>query len=197
MAPLDLDPARTAVLLIDLQRDWFADAELERCREDLVAACCQIATAAREVGAAIVLVRTEHDPDGGTWTLSMREDGQGVVLAGSEGAAQVDGLDEVDVDEVVVKTRDSAFFGTDLAARLAERGVDAVVLCGVSTEACVAATATDAFAHDLRAVLVEDATASIEWRLHDQTLARLGQQYRQPVVPADEVVGALRSAGRR
>ena len=39
----------------------------------------------------------------------------------------------------------------------------------------------------LEVVLVEDATASIEWRLHDETLDRLKKQYRQDVVPARDV----------
>jgi len=57
----------------------------------------------------------------------------------------------------------------------------------VSTESCIAATATDAYAHDLRVVLVEDATASIKWELHDQTLERLKKQYRQEVRPTADV----------
>jgi nicotinamidase-related amidase len=88
---------------------------------------------------------------------------------------------------VVVKTRDSAFFGTDLDLWLADRDVGRLVLAGVSTESCIAATATDAYARDLHVVLVEDATASIDRQLHDQTLGRLHEQYRQEVVSADDV----------
>ena len=61
------------------------------------------------------------------------------------------------------------------------------MLAGVSTESCVAATAIDAYARDLRVVLVEDATASIDWQLHDQTLERLHEQYRQEVCSAAEI----------
>lgn len=184
-----------ALVVIDLQNDYFADGELERCRDDLVATVDRLARAAHEAGVPVVEVRTEHDPDGRTWTISMREDDAGMALAGSEGAARVPGLDVLDdVADVVRKTRDSAFFGTDLAALLTGHDVDRVVLAGVSTESCIAATATDAFAHDLAVELVEDATASVEWSLHDDTLARLKAQYRQDVVRADDVVARWRDA---
>lgn len=69
-----------------------------------------------------------------------------------------------------------------------------MVLCGVSTESCIAATARDAFAHDLPVVLVSDATASVSWEEHDHTLAMLQQQHRQQVLTAHEVLDLWRDA---
>jgi nicotinamidase-related amidase len=175
----------TALVLIDLQYDYFADDELERCRDDLVKACNLLIERARAAGAPVVEAQTVHKHDRSTWALNMLADDQGMAFEGSRGAERLDELDEA--DHVVVKTRDSAFHDTGLAEWLAEHGVDRLVLTGVSTESCIAATATDAYAHDLRVVLVEDATASVEWELHDQTLARLKAQYRQDVVRADDV----------
>ena len=167
-----------ALLLIDLQRDYFADGELARCRDELVATCNALVASAHEAGIPVIEVRTIHDPAGSTWTLSMREDGQGVVLEGSSGAEPVEGLDTGKAT-VVVKTRDSAFFGTDLLSVLRAEGL-VTCLCGVSTESCIAATASDAFAHDLLVTLVEDATASVDLVLHDRTLEQQTRQYRQP-----------------
>jgi len=175
----------TALLLIDLQRDYFADDELERCRDDLVTACNQLVARARDAGAPVLEVQTVHRRDRSTWALNMLDDDQGMAFEGSPGAERLDGL--ADADEVLTKTRDSAFHGTDLVSWLRERDVDALVLAGVSTESCIAATATDAYAHDLRVTLVEDATASVEWRQHDLTLERLQQQYRAQVLPVAEV----------
>jgi nicotinamidase-related amidase len=186
---------RQALLVIDLQRDYFADDELERCRDDLVETVNRLVAAARDAGVVVVEVTTVHDPDGSTWTLSMREDGQGMALAGTPGAEPVDGLDTTGAT-AVTKTRDSAFFGTDLADVLARQGVGHVVLTGVSTESCIAATAADAFAHDLAVTMISDATASVEWQLHDETLQRLQAQYRQEVVTAEEVLRRW-AAGRR
>lgn len=181
-----------ALVVVDLQNDYFSDGELERCRDDLVAATNRLVAAAQEAGLLVVDVRTEHDPDGSTWTISMRDDGGGPGMRGTEGVEPVAGL-EIDGATTVMKTRDSAFFGTDLARLLTEHDVDRVVLTGVSTESCIAATATDAFAHDLRVTIVRDATASIEWSLHDDALTRLQAQYRQDVEDADDVVRRWRS----
>jgi nicotinamidase-related amidase len=62
-----------------------------------------------------------------------------------------------------------------------------LVLCGVSTESCIAATAIEAFAHDLGVTMVRDATASVDRELHDDTLAQLADRYRQEVLDAAEV----------
>jgi nicotinamidase-related amidase len=176
-----------ALLLIDLQADYFADDELARCREDVVAACTRLATAAHGHGVPVFEVRTVHERDRSTWTLSMLEDDQGMALRGTPGAERAEGLDPGPAT-LLEKTRDSAFLHTDLDARLRRLGVRRVVLCGVSTESCVAMTARDAFAHDLAAVLVSDATASVSWEEHDHTLALLRRQHRQEVLTSDEVV---------
>lgn len=176
-----------ALLLIDLQADYFADDELARCREDVVAAAGRLAAAAHDHGVPVFEVVTVHEPDRSTWTLSMLEDEQGMALRGTPGAERADGLDPGPATRLE-KTRDSAFLHTGLEARLRRLGVRRVVLCGVSTESCVAATARDAFAHDFPVVLVSDATASVSWEEHDHTLAMLRQQHRQEVLTADEVL---------
>lgn len=176
-----------ALLLVDLQHDWFSDPELDRCREDLVAACTRLAAAAHAAGVPVLEVVTVHEPDRSTWTLTMLEDDQGVVMRGTQGADRVTGLDPGPARRVE-KTRDSVFFGTDVEETLREQGVRRVVLCGVSTESCIAASARDAFARDLAVVLVSDGTASVSRQEHDHTLAMLREQHRQEVRTADEVV---------
>jgi nicotinamidase-related amidase len=174
-----------ALVLIDLQNDYFEDEELARCRDDLVKACNRLIEKASRAAAVVVEVQTVHSRDRGTWALNMIEDGEGVALEGSWGAQRLEGLLKADL--VVVKTRDSAFHATELAGWLSARGVEQVVLAGVSTESCVAATATDAYANDLRVTLVQDATASIDPGLHAQTLERLRAQYRQKVQRESQV----------
>ena len=175
----------TALLLIDLQRDYFVDDELARCRDDLLQRCNELVDRARAQDVPVLEVRTVHAHDQSTWALNMLDDDQGMALEGTAGAERLEGLREA--DHVLVKTRDSAFHGTELLSWLRARDVDRVVLTGVSTESCIAVTATEAYAHDLRVTIVADATASIDPEQHDQTLLRLAQQYRQEVVPAAEV----------
>jgi nicotinamidase-related amidase len=175
---------KSALVLVDLQNDYFQDDELARCRDDLLDACNQLIEGARRQDALVVEVQTLHTRDRRTWALNMLEDGQGVAVEGTRGAQRLDGLKKP--DHLVVKTRDSAFHDTDFAEWLRVHDVGHIVLAGVSTESCIAATAIDAYAHDLRVTLIEDATASVEWRLHDQTLEQLRRQYRQDVQRAAE-----------
>lgn len=176
---------RTALLVVDLQEDYFADPDLARHRTGLVRAVNQLVRSAARAGAPAVEVRTEHRHDRSTWARNMLQDDQGVALLGTPGVARLPEL--APVPTVVTKTRDSAFFRTSLADLLASEGVGRVVLAGVSTESCIAVTATDAYAHDLHVVLVEDAIGCADDDLHDHTLRMLARLYRQDVARAVDV----------
>jgi nicotinamidase-related amidase len=182
------------VVLVDMQVDFFHDPELERCREDLVACCNRVVDAALDRGLPVVEVRTIHAADRSTWSLNMLEDDDGMVIAGTPGAEPVEGLHHAGtcgrIDRLE-KTRDSAFHGTGLSDLLTRRHVRSFLLCGVSTESCIAATATDGYAHDFQVGIVLDATASVRWDLHDHTIDSLRKQYRQPAMYAEEAIAAL------
>lgn len=175
-----------ALVVIDLQVDYFNDDELARCREDVLTATNRLIGRAREAGALLVVVRTVHERDRSTWALNMHDDGQGMTFRGEEGAQFVPELDTEGAVEVH-KTRDSAFFGTELEQILRDHGVTAFAIAGVSTESCVNATATDAYARDFRVVLADRATASVDEDMHDHVLKLLSWQYRQPVVEPEEI----------
>lgn len=179
-------PAPQALLLIDLQNDFFVAEPLKERRPELVAACNRAIELAREAGVPVIEVRTIHSPDQSSWALNMLEDGQGMTLEDSEGAAPIDGLDNTDTI-VLEKVRDSAFHGTRLAELLRERGVSSFALCGVSTESCISMTASDAYADDFYVTLIGDATGAADPDDHQRWLDHLATQYRQPVVTSKEV----------
>ena len=79
---------------------------------------------------------------------------------GSWGAAIVDALAPLPDDIVVDKPAYSAFEATDLEARLRQRGVTTLIVCGVVTYACVLATAFAAFDKGFDVLLARDATGS-------------------------------------
>lgn len=181
-------------MVIDMQVDFFNDDELERCREDLVAACNTVIDGALERGLPVIEVRTVHPPDRSTWALNMVDDGQGMTEEGTPGADPVEGLHHAGTTDgvtLVRKTRDSAFHLTELADILEREGVESVLLCGVSTESCILATATDAYARDLAVAVVKDATASVQWQLHEQAIDSMQAQYRQPAIEASQAVEAM------
>lgn len=183
-----------AVVMIDMQTDFFNDPELERCRVDLVSACNSLTDAAIERGLPVFEVRTVHAADRSTWALNMLDDGAGMTIAGTAGAEPVEGLRHSGTTEgieLITKTRDNAFYRTPLEDRLRASGVTAFLLGGVSTESCIAATATEGYARDFRVGIVLDAMASVRWELHDHAISSLHEQYRQPAFYVREAVRTM------
>lgn len=175
-----------ALLLIDMQKAFFEDESLGRQERNLVEACNSAIAEAKSHGVPVYVIRTEHQRDKSTWTVSMLDDDQGFLFSGTEQAEIVDGLDVEGLPELV-KTRDSAFFGTDLLQRLRNLGVDTVVLAGVATHNCVAQTGADAYANNLRVVYAKDAIASTNDEYARNVLGVLTDEYRQQVLESDEV----------
>lgn len=188
-------PAR-ALLLIDLQNAYFEFPELAAERDRLVDRSNQMIAVARHAGVPIVLVRTEHESDGSTWTISMLDDGQGFAFPGTEQAAYLDDLD-CDGCSDVTKTRDDAFFGTRLQEHLESMDVTHVLVGGVSTHSCVAQSATSAFARDLRVSIAGDAIASDNAQLSEAMLDFLSGSLRQPVLDHDQSLAWLRDGPAR
>ena len=148
----------TALLLIDLQEAFFENPAMAASRDAVLAAVRRLADGARRHGVPIFLITTEHSRDRSTWTLSMLDDDQGYLFHGDAGTATVAELDTTGMTRLE-KTRDSAWLGTDLPLRLRNLHVGRVVIAGVSTHACIAQTARDAYAHNVRATIVTDAVA--------------------------------------
>jgi nicotinamidase-related amidase len=178
-----------ALLVVDMQNDFFEHSELARCKADLVRTCNTLIERARATGVPVFEVRTLHTADRSTWSLNMLEDDAGVVIEGTHGAEPVEGLDTTGAIQVH-KTRDSAFHRTELELMLDERRITSFALCGVSTESCIALTACDAYAHDIVATFVEEGVASIDPELNRQVLANLTTQYRLPLLPVRDVTFA-------
>ncbi|MGP0222039.1 cysteine hydrolase family protein [Paenarthrobacter sp. NCHU4564] len=175
-----------AVLVIDMQNAFFEEPVLQRRQEEVVAACNSLTSAAREAGAKVLLVGTEHERDKSTWSLNMLDDDQGFIFRGSDQARFVPGLVTADIPQMV-KTRDSAFMGTDLGMRLRNWEVETVILAGVSAHNCIAQTAADAFAHNLRLIYAAEAIATENPEAAEAVLRVLTREYRQRVLPLDEI----------
>ena len=78
----------------------------------------------------------------------------------------------------VTKHNPGAFFGTDLDLQLRRRGIDTIILSGLTTSNGVYATALDAFQHGYQLYIVEDATSDRDPDLHhlcfDKLYPKLG-----------------------
>lgn len=113
----------------------------------------------------------------------MLDDDQGFAFEGDKDEELVPELIAASVD--VLKTRDNSFYETDLDQAL--DGVEKIVMAGVSTHTCVAATAVEAYARNFEIILVSDAIATEKPELHDHVLDLLRDEYRQRLVAADAI----------
>ena len=200
-------PGRAALVIIDMQVDFASpEGALGRAGVDLsavpaaLAAAERLAAAARAAGAPVLFVGLQTDPglDSHAWAERMRRRGGdpdaegGLCRAGTAGAEFV-GPTPRDGELVMGKLRYSAFFGTDLDAELTRRGIDTVVVCGLTTECCIDSSVRDAFHLDYHVFVVSDACAAYEPDLHAGALKSLDLNC-AILVETDQVVAAWREA---
>jgi nicotinamidase-related amidase len=190
---LKLEPARTALVVIDLQRGIVAMPTGPRSSAEVVARAAQLARALRAVGGTVVLVHVTPSPDGKD---SLQPITDAAAQAGRrplppDWAEFVPELAPEATDIVITKRQWGAFYGTELDLQLRRRGIDTIVLCGISTSIGVESTARDAFERGYIQVFVEDAMAAREAAEHVHTVATLFPRIGR-VRSTEEVLSALK-----
>ncbi|WP_037062687.1 cysteine hydrolase family protein [Pseudonocardia acaciae] len=189
----------TCLLLIDLQNDFchpdgvFARGGLVLDDPDgLVDRVNRLVGAARSGSVPVAWVRMLYDCAEDAGLIATRGPGiaGAAVHRGTWGARLLDGLDAREDDLWVEKDRFSAFLGTDLQRRLADREITRLVVGGVRTDFCVESTVRDAFMRDFEVVLVRDAVAGYFPDLHENSLRAQGTVFAE-VVSLDRAIDNL------
>lgn len=182
-----LDPKHTALLIIDMQKDFCIESfGSHLAGRDLGAAqraipnIARLLAGARSSGTRVVhvgfLTLQDHDSDSGPWLAQRRRatfSSESLCLAGTEGEAFVDALSPCPGEWIVRKHRYSAFTGTNLDLLLRSAGIRTVVITGVSTNACVESTARAAFELDYYVAVPPEGVGSWSHELHLATLANV------------------------
>ena len=191
--PLKLDPATTALVLIDLQHGIVSMNVQPQSSAEVVARCRRLADAFRAAHAPVVLVTVGGLPDGKD-VLTPTTD-SAPAPAGAKPANWSTIVDELSAqasDLRIMKRQWGAFYGTELDLQLRRRGIDTIVLAGISTNVGVESTARDAFERGYQQVFVSDAMASPSAEAHAATLKftfpRIGR-----LRPTDQVLTALQA----
>ncbi|MCE0764217.1 cysteine hydrolase [Pseudonocardia kujensis] len=164
-----IDPARTALLVIDMQNDFVEEgAPLEFPEGRRILPTLQkVLDAARTAGMPVIYPAHVHRRGGAD--MGIHRDLYPPVGAGQ---ALVDGERGVEIylevaprdgELVIKKHRYNSFYATDLEIVLRGLGVDTVVLTGMTTECCVLGTARGALECGFRSVVLADATASCDY----------------------------------
>jgi nicotinamidase-related amidase len=172
---LTIDPSRTALVVIDLQRGIVKMPAGPRSPAEVVARAAEMVKAMRLAGGTVVLVHVTPSPDGKDG-LKPFTDAPVQVGAGApppEWAEFVPELAPALTDIVITKRHWGAFYGTELDLQLRRRGVDTIILCGISTCVGVESTARDAYERGYQQIFVEDAMAAREAEDHRHTVNSL------------------------
>jgi nicotinamidase-related amidase len=154
-----------ALLVIDMQQDFLSPASslFVAGGPAIVPGLLRALKAARSANESIIHVIRRHRATGIDVDQSRRalfaETG-GFLIAGTPGAEELPQLAPAPWDFIVVKTRWSAFFATDLDALLRRLSIHKLILTGVQTPNCIRATANDALSLDYATTVLSDATAS-------------------------------------
>jgi ureidoacrylate peracid hydrolase len=198
-----LDPARTALIVIDMQSAFCAPgapAEVPASRS-IVAPINRLTAELRALGVPVfwVLHANERIGDKSDWELffdtivadAVREK----TLENLAATKQTvwDGLVTGPADRTVFKNRYSAFIAgaSPLERVLRGMGIDTVLVAGTKTNVCCESSARDAMMLDFKVVLVEDCCAALSDDEHRSALENVIQQFGD-VMTSDEVLAALR-----
>jgi nicotinamidase-related amidase len=173
---MTIDPRRTALLVMDFQNGIIA--RLGDPEPPLRAAERAVAWA-RGNGIQVGYVRVaftgaDYEAFPPTSRMGERAREAGDALRDDSPATQIHERIAPEPGDIIVrKTRVGAFSTTDLHEQLRDRGVDTLVLAGISTSGVVLSTVRDAHDRDYALYVVSDASADPEAEVHDFLMTRV------------------------
>jgi len=214
--PIVVDPARTALVVIDMQRDFlepggFGEAlgnDVHRLAA-VVEPLQRLLKAARAAGLLVIHTREGHRPDltdapkakleRGSPSLRIGTPGPmgRILVRGEPGHDIVPALYPVPGEPVIDKPGKGAFYATDLEPMLRYRGIENLVIGGVTTEVCVHTTVREANDRGFRCIVPGDCCGSYFPQFHAVALEMIRAQggIFGWVSSSADVIAALRRLG--
>jgi ureidoacrylate peracid hydrolase len=198
-----LDPAATALVVIDLQVGFMAEgaaAEVPVARA-IVPNVNALARATRAAGGTVAWVQMTLGPAAEDYWVGLldhvniparAEPLRQALTAGQPGHEIWPGLEVQEGDLRARKNRYSAFLpgASDLAEQLEARGIDTLLIAGTLTNVCCESSARDAMMRDFKVIMVSDANAALEDDDHVASLSSLALVVGD-VYTSDELIALL------
>ena len=199
---IHLDPATTALLVIDIQSTYLEDKDTpeetarwrpfyERMRETVIPNTARLIAECRERGVEVIFARIAClKNDGRDRSLAQKKPGFNYLLLPKDRPdSQIVPELEPEGDEITVtKTTDSALTGTNLRILLRNMGIKDVVAAGIFTDQCVSSSVRSLVDESFGVVVVEDCCAAATMELHQHELEIINMIYCH-VVQLDEALG--------
>ena len=193
--PIALDVARTALIIIDMQRDFLEPGGFgETLGNDVsrlaraVGPCKRVLAAARKLGMLTIHTREGHRPDmtdappakveRGVPSLRIGAPGPmgRILIRGEPGHDIIAELAPRAGEPVLDKPGKCAFYQTDLELILRNGHIDNLLVCGVTTEVCVHTTVRSANDRGYRCIVLGDCCASYFPQFHEMGLKMVAAQ---------------------
>jgi len=199
MADLSITPRRTALVNVDLQNCFVEGSPVAAPRGlEVLQRINLLSAKCREAGIMVIHARHVLRPDGSNAGILseipvVRE---GMINRDSDSAAFHRQLVINEKDVILEKPRFCAFHGTDLELLLRSRGIDTIIVTGISTSVCCETTAREAAVRDFHVLFVDDATATFgigdlsAEDIQKATCATIGFVFGK-VVTSDEMMRAI------
>ena len=194
-APADVTWAKTALVIIDMQRDFLEPGGFgETLGNDVsqlasaVKPCGLVLDAFRNAGLLVIHTREGHLPDlsdappakieRGAPSLRIGDPGPmgRILIRGEVGHDIVEALYPLKGEVVIDKPGKGAFYATELGDVLKQRGIETLLVCGVTTEVCVNTTVREANDRGYRCVVLADCCASYFPEFHEMGLRMIKAQ---------------------
>ena len=192
-----LDPEKTALVLVDLQKDTvprFAKSP------DFLTNVVRILEYARSVEMPVFLVQTRRHPGYIDEPNVITEqslkgapthESQGILVESAPGTDFVDELGRRPGDFVIDKRRGNAFRATNLEMYLRRLQVDTVLVGGITTNAGVENTVRDGKDRDFNMVALSDCCSAKDDEAHDYCMRKVFPRVAR-VMTADEAIDKLK-----
>jgi len=193
--PFALDPATTALVVIDMQRDFMEPGGFGALLGNDVSLLASAITplqavlaAARDAGMTIVHTREGHRPDltdcppskrarGGLETGIGDEGPNGRILVrGERGHDIIDELAPWPGEVVLDKPGKGSFYATGLELMLRNAGIKSLIVTGVTTEVCVHTTVREANDRGFECLVLSDCCGSYFPEFHEVALRMIAAQ---------------------
>lgn len=165
------DKNKTTLVVIDLQKGIVNRKTFPHDSAAVVANAAKLADAFRKNNMPVFLVRVMPSPDFKDGLKPVTDNSAQSGTMGPDWATLVPELGPKQGDFVITKRQWGAFYGTELDLQLRRRGIETIVLCGISTNIGVESTARFAYEYGYQQIFVEDCMASgISGEEHESTV---------------------------
>ncbi|MDE0800136.1 MAG: cysteine hydrolase [Rhodospirillaceae bacterium] len=207
-----LDPARTALINVDLQNVFVEGFDISATDgPEVVQRLNKLSRVCRDHGMMVIHTINEIRADGSNrgvasevvtaYLQSTGTSRKGGISAGSDGAKLHDSLEVEPSDVLLSKPRYGSFTGTDLDLILRTNNIEAVIIGGIATNVCCDTTAREANQRDYKVFFLSDGTGNHGMQglsaevIKDATLAAVRLAFGQ-VLTVDETIAKIKGGGQ-